>query len=319
MMNIVACASDNYTMQCGVMFYSVCHNNLNEEICFYLIMDSQFSDKHKDDIRQTVSAFPNKRVEFVQVTEEQIDSFLQFENPYYTRHVFYRLLMAVLLPRTVDKALYMDCDIIVRHSLNQLFEFDITNYAVGCVHDTQEGRIEQFNRLGYPYEKGYFNSGVLLANLDYWRKKNVTKRFSEFISINADKIVMPDQDVLNYVLQDEKIFLPFTYNLQSVMLWKKEYMYTFEYVKYEKELKYVREDPVILHLSGARPWIKGCDHPYKSEFFKYQSQTMWKDAPLWPKRKSIKTRVIDALRPLGAKLGVCHIIPDYYDRSLKLK
>lgn len=318
MMNIVACASDDYTMQCGVLFYSICKNNADEEIRFFLITDNLFSDKHKEDLRDTVSAFPLKTINFVQVSDEQIVSFLQFENPYYTRHVFYRLLMAEVLPDDVNKVLYLDCDIVVRHSLEDLWSIDVNNYAVGCVHDAQEGKIGQFNRLGYTYDKGYFNSGVLLANLDYWRKNNVTKRFGCFISKHGKLIELPDQDVLNAVLKDEKFFIPFTFNLQSDFLFKVEYMYSFEFVKYSTDICNARYDPIILHFSGARPWIEGCNHPYKDEFFKYRNETIWKEDSLWPNRLSFKERLINALRPLGAKLGFCHVIPDYYDRTLKL-
>lgn len=319
MLNIVACASDNYTMQCGVLFYSVCKNNYEDTISFFVITDKLFSDKHKDEIRQTVGEFPNKSVTFVQVTDEQVDQFLQFENPYYTRHVFYRLLMPELLPVEIEKVLYLDCDIVVRQSLSDLWNIDISKYAVGCVHDSQEGKIEQFNRLNFCYEKGYFNSGVLLANLKYWRESQAIQRFSDFINDHSSLIKMPDQDVLNKVFQDEKLFIPFTCNFQSGFMWEEKYMYVFEYVKYKTEIISASENPVVLHFSGARPWIAGCTHPYKEEFYRYKNETIWKNEPLWPERKPFKTKMVDALRPLGELMGICHVIPDYYNRTLKLK
>lgn len=318
MINIVACASDNYTMQCGVLLYSICKNNVDVVVDFFVIVDNRFTDIHKEEIRNTISYFPNKSVTFIEVSDHQIGKFLSFENSYYTRHVFYRLLMAELLPPKIDKVLYFDCDIIVRHNIEKLWNINIENKAVGCVHDSQEGKMEQYNRLYYTYDKGYFNSGVLLVNLKYWREKNVTTRLLDFITMFPDRIKLPDQDVLNYVLQDEKIFIPFTYNYQSGFMFKRRYMIHFEFVKYEKELTAIQQNPVVLHLSGARPWIEGCDHPYKEEFFKYRNQTIWKNSPLWPVRKPLKARIVDVLRPLGEKMGVCHIIPDYYDRSLKL-
>jgi lipopolysaccharide biosynthesis glycosyltransferase len=319
MMNIVACASDNYTMQCGVLFYSVCKNNPEETIRFFVITDRLFTERHKDEIRQTIALYPNKTVEFIEVTDTQVDIFLQFENPYYTRHVFYRLLMPELLPNEIEKALYLDCDIVVRQPLSDLWNIDISEYAVGCVHDSQEGKMDQFNRLGFCYEKGYFNSGVLMVNLKYWRENYALQRFSDFIKDHGSLISMPDQDVLNSVFQDEKLFIPFTYNFQSGFMWKEKYMYVFEYVKYKSEILSASENPVILHFSGARPWIKNCTHPYMDEFYKYKAETIWKDEPLWTERKLFKTWAVDALRPLGELLGFCHVIPDYYDRTLKLK
>ena len=319
MINIVACASDNYTMQCGVLFYSVCKNNFDEVIRFFVFIDKQFTEEHKNEIRNTISAFPHKSVSFVQVTDEQVDNFLQFESKYYPRHVFFRLLMANLLPVDLKKALYLDCDIIVRHSLSKLWSIDISNYAIGCVRDALEGKIKPFDRLGYDYENGYFNSGVLLVNLEYWRENDLTKKYANFISNNPEKIVLPDQDVLNAVLNDKKFFISFTYNFQSGFLLKDDFMSDYRSVEDKESICASADDPIILHFSGARPWIEGCDHPYKEEFFKYQNKTIWKDEPLWKEQKPFKTKIINFLRPLGAKLGLCHLIPDYYDRSYVLK
>lgn len=326
MMNIVACASDNYTMQCGVLFYSICKNNEDEVISFFVITDNGFSEFHKDQIRQTIEQFQHKTVSFIEVTDEQVDQFLQFENSYYTRHVFYRLLMPELLPQNVEKALYLDCDIIVRHSLKELWNIDISNYAIGCVRDALEAEIEKFNRLHYSYDKGYFNSGVLLANLSYWRKTNAVKRFGDFINNSGMIIEHPDQDVLNCVFLNEKLFLPFTYNMQSALLYKKQYL-QIDYTKYKNDIKSSLNNPVILHLSGIRPWVKGCEniHPFASEFFKYKEQTLWKDTPLVSRRDIFSTKEYLKimfniyLRKFASRFGLASNYPDKYDRTIKLK
>ena len=319
MMNIVLCASDNYTMPCGVTICSVCENNKDIEITFFLIVDSSFKEGHKQQLRDLLSNYSYKHILFICVNDEQVDVFLKHENAWWTRHVFYRLLSAEILPSYVERALYLDCDIIVRHSLDQLWKTDLTGVAVGCVSDGLEGVIEYYNRLEYSSIKGYFNSGVLLMNLKYWRENGISEKFFEYIRNNSDKLKHPDQDVLNVIFKDCKINLPLTYNFQSAFLYKKHYM-TFDYTKYREEIEGASSDPVILHLSGVRPWIAGrVQHPYQSEFFKYRKLTMWKDEPLWPCNYSFKTRIINKLRPFLSRFGVCHIIPDYYDRTLVLK
>ena len=320
MINILACASDNYTMQCGVLFCSICENNKIEPIHFYVFVDKDFTMDHKQQMEALINKYPQKQVSFITVLDDDVNRFLKLENSYYTRHVFYRLLMAKLLPLTVDRVLYLDCDIIVRKSLRPLWEIDISKKAIGVVRDAQEGVIYQYNRLGYSYDKGYFNSGVLYANLTYWRETNATERLFEYINFHADKIKLPDQDPLNVVFQDEKKFIPFTYNLQSDFLFKVDKM-AFDYNKYKKELESCRENPVVLHLSGARPWINGCKHPFKSEFIKHRDKTFWKDTPLWIEKKSINVRLYQSvfLRKILSKLGVCNTIINPFDYSLKLK
>lgn len=318
--NICACASDNYTMQCGVLFCSICENNKKENIHFFVIVDDKFSKEHKQQIQNLISQYNNKQVEFLLVPDEKIDNFLSFENYFYTRHVFYRWLIPILLPSEIIRVLYLDCDIIVRHSLRKLWKTDLTDIACGVVHDAEEAKISQFNRLGYSYEKGYFNSGMMLINLAYWRRNNIMERLFSFLKDNFDKIEMPDQDPLNVVLQDNKKFVPFTYNLQSGQLLTINNM-IFDYYKYRDELNVCREDPVVLHLSGARPWIKGCKHPYKNEFFKYRDKTIWKDEPLWDDYAPLKERLFmsNKVRKILSRFGLCHVLEDPYDRTLRLK
>ena len=43
----------------------------------------------------------------------------------------------------------------------------------------------------------YFNSGVMLINLDYWRANNVKEKVIDFISRKPEVIRFADQDGLN--------------------------------------------------------------------------------------------------------------------------
>lgn len=60
-----------------------------------------------------------------------------------------------------------------------------------------------FSRLEYDSKYGYFNGGMLLINLDYWRKHNVENRLKEYFRANLDKVVRNDQDIMNAVLYKE--------------------------------------------------------------------------------------------------------------------
>ena len=319
MMNIVLCASDNYTMPCGVTICSVCENNREAPISFYILTDNLFSGEHRQQLQDLISKYNHKTLVFINVKDEQIDLFLRLENPWWTRHVFYRLLSAQLLPESVSVALYLDCDIIVRHPLDELWKTDLTGKSVGCVTDGMEGLIEFYNRLEYESEKGYFNSGVLLMNLQYWRENNISEIFSEYIRSHYNQLKHPDQDVLNVIFKDSKLRLPLTYNFQSVFLYKKQFI-TLDYTKYGKEIEQTSKDPIILHLSGVRPWISGRNkHPYEKEFFKYRDLTIWKNDPLWPNNYSLKVKIINKMRPFLSKLGLCHVLEDPYNRDFKLQ
>ena len=82
--------------------------------------------------------------------------------------------------------------------MDSLWNIDIANNSVGAVPDiTLTYDIRSYNRLDYEMELGYFNSGVLLINLDYWRKNSLSTIILEYINENVEKLKFHDQDALN--------------------------------------------------------------------------------------------------------------------------
>ena len=137
---------------------------------------------------------------------------------------YYRIFLGNLLPLKIHKVLYLDCDLVVVGSIEKLRNTDLKTFAVACVEEMCSGREEIYTRLHYPSSDSYFNSGVLLVNLDYWREEGLMSKALDYISKNGSKLVFNDQDVLNALLHDCKLFLPFRYNVQDGFLRRKRRM-----------------------------------------------------------------------------------------------
>lgn len=318
-MNIAICLNHNFLMPYGVTLQSLCENNRAEPVCVYVITDDTFT---KDDVTifSDIVQGQNKKNEIhvIRVSDEQIEEFAKLANSRYPRQVFYRLLLDSLLPSSVERVLYLDGDIIVRKSLHDLWAMNLEGKAIGAVTDSLSGILEYYNRLHIPITKGYVNAGVLLINLKFWRENGYGERFIKFMREYPDRIVLNDQDVLNFVAQDSKAYIPMKYNLQTMFLYKDLYQ-NFSIYQFKDEYDEARVDPAIIHFSGCRPWEEGCKHPYMEEFFKYRSETIWKDLPLQKVHHPLKFYVIEFLRWALTPLGITHYVSDYFDRTLRLK
>jgi lipopolysaccharide biosynthesis glycosyltransferase len=306
-MDIVTCSDNRYILPTGVMMYSLCKNNPDTDIVFHVIVDDSVSPEQKADLEENIQAFSNSIICFYTVDETALSAFPSLNNRAdITKATYYRLLLTEILPDTVQKVLYLDGDIIVRKSLTLLWNVDLTGYALAAVTDSMSGKIEYYNRLKYPAERGYFNAGVLLINLDYWRQHAVLSTFNDFIEKRADDIVAHDQDVLNCVFCDQKLTLPIKYDLVSGYIWKKR---EFDYWKVEQELLEALKDPVIVHFAAKdKPWnsYQRKPHPFSSTWNLYQDQTKWRgvktDYRPWKLR--LINGIADALR-------ILRIIPQY--------
>ena len=300
--HIAVCLDKGYVMPTGVMMYSVCVNNQNVDIDFHVLIDDSVTENGRQELRDNINKFKGKEIVFYLVNRKATLNYPLIKK-HLTRAAYYRLFLSDMLPITIEKVLYLDGDVIVRHSLQHLWNTDLSNYAVGTVMDVCDGDIKIYNRLRYPYQKGYFNSGVLLINLKYWRNNHIIKDFYEYLNHYSERIMQEDQDVMNVVLQDKKLKLPVKYNLQTAFLSNDP---CWDYWKHESEVKMGIEDPVIVHFTSKwKPWYAGLrfPHPYRNTFFKYQSQTKWKNCSYDCRSLYMKIRncIGNILRKIGVK------------------
>lgn len=301
MIDIVVCTDHNYIMPCGVMLYSLCENNKKNEITFYVVVDDSVSDDDRKSLIEIADNYPSISIEFISINGDLFDNFPNLTNVYVSKATYYRLYLGEILPKTINKVLYLDCDMIIRKDLEELWNIDISNYAVGACMDGMEGLVQLYNRLDYPMNNGYFNAGMLLINLNFWREKNILNKCLNFIEQHHNRIVSHDQDVLNVILQDSKVNISLTYNFGECFLYKTEYM-QFEYSKHKREINSIFRDPAIVHYTISKPWKKNCNNPYKSIFFQYRNKTKWKDCPL--EKKKIYGGLRQKLRHYLSLIGV---------------
>jgi lipopolysaccharide biosynthesis glycosyltransferase len=175
--------------------------------------------------------------------------------------VYFRLLAPRLLPTDLDKILYLDTDIIIQSSLIELWNTDITGQALAAVpHNEDEDDFRK--ALGLPEGTKYFNSGVMLINLRFWRENNVVEHAISFVKNNPEKIQFWDQDALNATLIGQWVELPIFWNWR--IWWRRPS---------EEEAK---TDPVVIHFVGHhKPWHWSSQHPRKHEYRKYRDKTPW--------------------------------------------
>lgn len=260
-MDIVCCTDNNYVIPCGVLITSICVNNPNEAITVHILTEG-ISDDNQHLLRSVTDKY-NQKIIFHKINRAV------FSNCPISRHItlatYFRLVMTDILPININKVLYLDCDIVVRNSIRSLWETDLDGYAVGVVPDMSVNDIRIYNRLKYQQALGYFNAGVLLVNLQYWRESRLSDIFFNIIDNNSEILKYHDQDVLNIALKDKKKNLNMKYNVQHGYFFKDPLIDR----AYDNERKQAISDPVILHYSGSKPWFIEYEPPFKNEFAKY--------------------------------------------------
>lgn len=126
-----------------------------------------------------------------------------------SKEAYFRLIIPMLLPKDLKRCLYLDSDTLVVKKLDEFYETSFDNKAFVVCEDIGEVLFfhkERHAILNIPLEYKYFNSGVLLINLDYFKNNFNFDIIFDYIKNNSEKLKFLDQDVLNALFYDKVKF-----------------------------------------------------------------------------------------------------------------
>lgn len=289
-MTIVCATDDNYAPYCGIMLTSVFENNKDRVISVYILIDKPLHEKQQRKFNILSDKY-GVTIDFILVDKSFFERFPLKGDAANLSHwsivTYYRLYAEELLPKDVDKVLYLDCDIIVDRPIGTLFDLDWDGYAVGAVPDMCTEWQEYYDRLGYDRDEGYFNAGVLFINLDYWRANDIGQKCVDYLASNYDRIFNNDQDVLNVITRSHKRDLPVSFNYQ-VQLRMPYFFNTFK-EEMKKDVLCTKSPHIIHYAAELKPWMtKYYFYPFNKEWHKYKRLSPWKCVrDKLPKKKAL--------------------------------
>jgi lipopolysaccharide biosynthesis glycosyltransferase len=210
---------------------------------------------------------------------------------------WYRIWLERLLP-DADRVLYLDVDLIVMDSLEELWKLPLEGRVLAAVTNVPP-----------PHEIAYVERpelGVLIIDLDRIRREDVGEELRRFSVTNAERLKWRDQDALNEVLHARRLPLHPRWNFMNAM---RVYPYATEYFE-ASELQEARWRPAIWHFEGPdlnKPWHVLCDPRQRRLYARHRARTPWRRAPLtgwtptniargtWLRRRHILRRKRSAL------------------------
>lgn len=179
----------------------------------------------------------------------------------------------------VDRVLYLDVDTLVTAPLDPLFATDLRGAPLAAVANVyspdQRSRVHD---LGISDHHRYFNSGVLLLDLDQMRAEHATEQLLRAVAArSADALPMPDQDALNLVFHERWHPLHPRWNAQY-KLWD-DPASAAEY--FGMEASEARGAPAIVHFEGpslCKPWHALNAHPWRKAWWEALRRTPFASA-----------------------------------------
>ena len=288
MIHIACCSNEKLAPMFGVVVTSVGINVTSDDVTMYLLHNGLIDSTVKR--LQKIADRYNVGLKFLEIDLEILKDCPVNENFHYGNIMMYaRLLLPSMLPN-LDKVIYLDCDLVVCKDLQSLWETDVNDMAVAMAPDLWYQDKGTLSRLGI--NNNYLNSGVIVMNLDYWRKHDVQNRLLSYIIDKGKELIYNDQDALNVILQKERWQLPVKYNVTPYYFNRNLDNYPKEM---HEEIREARINPIIFHFLGnIKPWSLGCYVPGKKLFMKYQKESGWRHFII---EKYVFKRIIYTLVP----------------------
>lgn len=271
----VAMSSDDHYIQ--YLTVAVCSilKNLSERYSLNLyVLHQGLSDVSRSSIEQ-LQQVRSFNCEFIEADIEVFKKLKYSSSTYITKVGTARFLLPEMLS-DLNKCIYLDCDLIVRSDLSELWKVDIGESAFGAV---EEPICRSRNKmLDIPEASSHFNSGVLVLNLKRLREIKLSEIICDFLNNYSEK-VGGDQDTLNVLFHDQWFALPMKWNVTVSAYTCK---YDVKSYKYEvDEIREARKNPAMCHFTDRiKPDSLLCRHPYRQDYLKYRNFTFWKDMPL---------------------------------------
>ena len=151
-MDIVCSIDNNYVQHCCVMLTSFFENNKEEGNVIHLLTEG-ITEDNKKTIEELIHAYKGEFCYYL-VNSEIVASFPIKEGDHLTIATYYRLLMADILPQSIDKILYLDCDIIINDSITELWNTSLDGYAMAAIEELGCSLPDVYKRLGYDKKYG---------------------------------------------------------------------------------------------------------------------------------------------------------------------
>lgn len=277
---VVYICDDSYAWITGISMISLFEHNKNATA---YVIGQNISSENKRKLLQTAERYDGNCI-LIDIPNRYLPKELNLRR--WPSIVFARLFLGSLLPASVNKVLYLDCDTLVNEDLRPLWDIDVKHSIFSGVKDYIGKKYKE--NIGLSSTDFYINAGVLLINVDRLRAFPLPERLTAFFKQYYHGISYADQDVLNSVFKGKIGCLPSKYNVMTLQLdWAYSDMIKLRHPSNccsEEEYEYARKYPAIVHftehLLSTRPWFENSNHPYVEHFAKYKADSLWNDQPL---------------------------------------
>jgi lipopolysaccharide biosynthesis glycosyltransferase len=285
---IVCGADDKFAMPLAVTMFSALINLGPSVIPDLFIIDGGIKPQNKRRVEQ-VLANSKKRFNLQWIPFDLSSIGSVRETSHISKATYLRILIPDLLPQSISKAIYLDCDMIIEKDLNSLWEIEFEGELAMGVQDfcypyvSTPNAVTDRIKIPCPADTVYCNCGMLVLNLAAWRKYDIKSKIFAYLAEHHQYLINNDQEGINVIVAGNWKLLDPKWNvtLSSIACISEDGNTDVN------KIESLRDDPYIIHFTSPhKPWHTGhknanalnsfyYDQSFRSRYFHYVNQSGW--------------------------------------------
>lgn len=202
---------------------------------------------------------------------------------------YFKLALPDMLPRSVRRAIWLDCDLLVLDDIGLLWDREMGNRPLGAVQDavvplvSSRCGVAGYAELGIDAREKYFNAGVMVIDVEAWRRDKVQARAVDYLKRYQRAVVFWDQEGLNAALAGRWASLDEAWNHNASVPRRKADV----------------GRPAIIHFAGGlKPWRFRTDDPERGIYYDYLDRTSFRG---WRPSPSITGALVNVYEAVGLR------------------
>ncbi|HNW25851.1 MAG TPA: DUF4422 domain-containing protein [Candidatus Gastranaerophilaceae bacterium] len=261
--NIAICLSsdNNYVPYLSVVIKSIIENSSAKNNYDIMILEEDVTAENKSKICNMTNEYPNISIRFYNVCAFFNDAKRYYVHGSFKLPTYYRLYAASIF-KNYSKIIYLDVDTTVLSDIAELYDTNLKGFLVAATRDLgvvsrhlagyiDKNYFKEQLMLKNPI-KEYFQAGVLVINIDEFKKQNTEDKLIKCAT--ASRFNYVDQDVLNKICHGQVKYLPIEWNILTEEF---ERIQDFKSLP-EEDYKYYKTGKenvkIIHHASQIKPW-----------------------------------------------------------------
>lgn len=284
---LATAVDENYLKGLLVLIKSILTTlSANNKLVFFILNVGLNSGSRKKIM--SISSDDLLELHFIDFNPQPLIKFSKATLNYISSTTYARFFLSSLLPQNTNKIIYLDSDVLVQKDISLLWRQAMYFYPFAAVQDFALPYIDSSIRRDFSYKKKwifrsqpiknfkelklkstsmYFNAGVFITKLNYWRKNKIEEKLLQVLRVNSHLINFGDQDVLNIIFSSKWKKINPRWNQQS-------FIYNFPSSRHspfnKKQFEMLKKDPWIIHFSEQKkPWKDKNCHPAQKLFESY--------------------------------------------------